>query len=290
MTVINFCFLIVKLTFLQVNEAIEDDSYRSSEDSDFDKKESDSDSVDLSDFLEEDEEDLQALKEEAKQDMSSKKAATRRSTIKKSPKKDSVDDVMEQLENTTLASSANYSCTYVFPWSQHREKDGVKDIVHVEFQTANLPTSYLRLAKVLPGGMKFATCMAAPKWFFEEGYLRTLMGADWSEDHARVQSRNEMVIQPIRMRTSGLERWVMGEAQVLDLPFKCIEGDVVPHWGNWRTAGVEDITVTDEMGNQVVHMQYQRTMSFRLVSMHDNRERLGGQQATVFGYAHGEQP
>ena len=181
-------------------------------------------------------------------------------------------------------------CTYIFPWSKYKEKDGAKDIVHVEFQTCNLPTSYLRLAKVLPGGMKFATCMAAPKWFFEEGYLRTVMGADWSEDHARVQSCNEMVIQPIRMRTSGLERWVMGEAQVLNLPFKCIEGDVVPHWGNWRTAGVEDITVTDDMGDQEVHMQYQRTMSFRLVSVHDNRERLGGQQATVFGYAFGEEP
>ena len=138
--------------------------------------------------------------------------------------------------------------------------------------------------------MKFATCMAAPKWFFEEGYLRTMMGADWSEDHACVQSCNEMVIQPICMHTSGLEHWVMGEAQVLDLPFKCIEGDVVPHWGNWRTAGVEDITVTDEMGDQEVHMQYQCTMSFRLVSVHDNRVRLGGQQASVFGYAHGEEP
>ena len=184
----------------------------------------------MSDFEEEDDEELQALKDEAKEDMSSKKTAARlRTTSKKSPKKESIDDVTDRLERTALASSANYSCTYVFPWSKHKEKDGVKDIVHVEFQTANLPTSYLRLAKVLPGGMKFATCMAAPKWFFEEGYLRTVMGNDWSEDHARVQSRNEMVIQPIRMRTSGLERWVMGEAQVLDLPFKCIEGDVVPH-------------------------------------------------------------
>jgi hypothetical protein len=51
----------VKLTFLEVNEANEEDSYRSSEDSDFDMEESDGDSVDLSDFLEEDEEDLQAL-------------------------------------------------------------------------------------------------------------------------------------------------------------------------------------------------------------------------------------
>jgi hypothetical protein len=93
------------------------------------------------------------------------------------------------------------------------------------------------------------------------------------------------------MCSAGLERWVMGDAQVLDLPFKCIEGDIAPHWGNWRIAGVEDITVTDlATGAQVVHMQFQRTMSFCLVSVHDNLERLGGQQATVFGYAHGEGP
>jgi hypothetical protein len=98
-----------------------------------------------------------------------------------------------------------------------------------------------------------------------------------------------MVIQPIHMHTSGLERWVMGEAQVLDLPFKCIEGDVVPHWGNWRTAGVKDIGVTDAMGEHQVHMQFQCTMRFCFVSVHDNSERLGGQQATAFGYAHGEE-
>jgi hypothetical protein len=35
------------------------------------------------------------------------------------------------------------------------------------------------------------------------------------------------------------------------------------------------------MGAHQEHMQFQRTMSFRLVSVHDNLERLGGQQATV---------
>jgi hypothetical protein len=101
----------------------------------------------LSDFVEEDEEELQALKDEAKQDMSSKKAAARRTTSKKSPKKDSIDDVIKQLETTALASSANYSCSYTFPWSKHREKDGVKDIMHLEFQVSILPTVTLGMQK-----------------------------------------------------------------------------------------------------------------------------------------------
>jgi len=133
--------------------------------------------------------------------------------------------------------------------------------------------------------------MAAPKWFFEEGYLHTVLGDDWSEDHVHVQSHDEMVIQTIHMHSSGLEHWVEGEAQAFGFPFKCIEGDVAPHWRNWCTAGVEDITVTDPVtGAQVVHLQFQRTMSFCLVSVHDNHERFGGQQATVFGYTHGEGP
>ena len=55
-----------------------------------------------------------------------------------------------------------------------------------------------------------------------------MMGADWSEDRVCVQSCNEMVIQPICMCTSGLTHSIMGQAQVIDLLFKRIEGDVSP--------------------------------------------------------------
>ncbi|KAL3779512.1 hypothetical protein HJC23_011148 [Cyclotella cryptica] len=146
-----------------IDEKQDKDSYRSSEDSDFDEEESDDVSVDLSEFEEEDKKELQALKEEAEEDMASTKRSNSR---KQSPKKASVDDVTERLKKASIGSSADFSSKYIFPWSRHRVKDGLKDIVHVEFQAMNLPTTYLRLAKVLPGGTKFATCTAAPKWFF----------------------------------------------------------------------------------------------------------------------------
>ena len=273
-------------------------SYHSSDDSDFADEESASvESANLSDFEEEDEEELQDLEDNAivhnllSCKMPSKKD-TRSTRNNKSPQKDnSVDDVTKILDTTSIASGPNFSCTYQFPFSKNKAKDGVKDILFLEFQAVNLPTSYLRIAKVLPGGMKFAICMAAPKWFFEEGYLRTLLGTDWNENHARFQSCDEMVVQPIRMLASGLEHYVIGEAQIIHLPFKCIEGDVSPHWGIWRTPGVEDITVTDPAtGVATVHMQFQRTMTFRLTSVHNNPERLVAAQATVYGFAHGEGP
>lgn len=99
-----------------------------------------------------------------RQIMSSKKAGTSAccSTNKKSPKKDSVDDVTNViwipwllLLQTTFAST--------FSLSKHREKGGVKDIVHIQLQTVILPISYIWIAKVLPGGMNFATCKAAQK-------------------------------------------------------------------------------------------------------------------------------
>ena len=30
---------------------------------------------------------------------------------------------------------------------------------------------------------------------------------------------------------SGLEHYVMGDAQIIKIPFKCMEGGVNPHWG-----------------------------------------------------------
>ena len=60
----------------QVKErTLKEESYHSSQDSNFKHKESVGLSIDLSDFVEEDEEELQALKDNTKQEMSSKKAA-----------------------------------------------------------------------------------------------------------------------------------------------------------------------------------------------------------------------
>lgn len=96
---------------------------------------------------------------------------------------------------------------------------------------------------------------------------------------------------PIGMHPSGLESYVMGDAQVINLPFKCIEGDVRLHQGIWHTTGIEDVTTTDQTkGVATVHMLFQCTMTFGLTSVHDNLGRLEASKATVNGFAHGETP
>ena len=96
--VYTYSYLETHLSSPQVIEGtFEEESYHSLQDCNFDHKESDTFSVDLSDFVEEDKEELQALKDNAKQDMSSKKAAVCvHTTSKKSPKKDSIDDVTKR--------------------------------------------------------------------------------------------------------------------------------------------------------------------------------------------------
>ena len=40
-----------------------------------------------------------------------------------------------------------------------------------------------------------------------------------------------------------LVRFVPGDVQVIDLPFKCVEGDYAPNWGRWRTRDMENVEI-----------------------------------------------
>ena len=132
--------------------------------------------------------------------------------------------------------------------------------------------------------------MGSPKWFFEEGYLVTLLGTDYDENSARVQSREATVVQPIRKSASGMNRFVPGDVQIVDLPFKCVEGDYAPKWGSWRTRGMEDVAIDNPDPTQppIIHIQFQRSVTFELVSVHDKVERLVQEAPAVFGFADGE--
>ena len=70
---------------------------------------------------------------------------------------------------------------------------------------------------------------------------------------------------------------ILADCQIV-LPFKCVEGDYWPHWGNWATKGVQRVNR---------HKQYQKCVTFQLVSVEDLLEKVAEAQEEVYGYADG---
>ena len=127
--------------------------------------------------------------------------------------------------------------------------------------------------------MQFSFGMAVPKWFYEESYSERQMGDEYDPRHARVQAQSRQVIQPVRREHNSLESWILGDCQIVNLPFQCVEGDYWPHWGNWATKGMQRVDG---------HKQYQKCVTFRLVSVEDLLERVAEAQEEVYGYAGGD--
>jgi hypothetical protein len=100
-----------------------------------------------------------------------KSTTTKGRTFYRSPKKALMGNEVEELTgNFGLAAVISipktpkcYSTSYVFPMSWNTAQDCLKEIVYLDFQTMNLPTSFLRMAKVLPGGTRFGLVMGSPK-------------------------------------------------------------------------------------------------------------------------------
>ena len=172
-----------------------------------------------------------------------------------------------------------YSVNWSFPYQFYSIVGGSKDIIYTDFFTVNLPQQYTKQAKVLKGGKQFSFGMAVPKWFYEESYSERQMGDEYDPRHARVQARSRQVIQPVRREYNSLESWILGDCQIVNLPFQCVEGDYRPHWGNWATKGMQRVNG---------HKQYQKCVTFRLVSIEDLLERVAEAGEEVYGYADGD--
>ncbi len=68
--------------------------------------------------------------------------------------------------------------------------------------------------------MRFGFLMGSPKWSFEEVYLITQLGSNYDEHSAPLQSCMPSVVQPMCKIVSGLNHFVAGDVQVVELPIK----------------------------------------------------------------------
>ena len=68
------------------------------------------------------------------------------------------------------------------------------------------------------------------------------MGDEYDEGYASVQACSSQVIQPICREYNTPDNWLVGEPQLIDLPFPYIEGDYTPHWANWSTKGMARVS------------------------------------------------
>ena len=94
-------------------------------------------------------------------------------------------------------------------------------------------------------------------------------------------------MQPICKTAFELSHFVVGDVQVVDLSFKCVEGDCAPNGGSLLMRGMEDVATDnlDPTQPPTIHIQFQRSVNFVLVSVHDKIERFIQEALAMFGFA-----
>ena len=209
----------------------------------------------------------------------SKKTLKKDSSAKKpsSNIKSLVDDMADlDVRKAAPIKVQFYSLNWNFLQHFYSFSIGCKNVLFMEFLVMNLPKNFLKQGRVVSRGFKFSLQMAIPKWFFEESYAKRVLGDEYDERHASVQTSSSHAIQLICRKYNTLDYWLMSEPQLIDLPFPCIEGDYTPHWGNWSTKGMARVSN---------HKQLQKSITFKLISVEDLLKRVEATKETEDGFA-----
>ncbi len=203
-------------------------------------------------------------------------------TPTRTPKKSTVkskttDDLTDQLSKTSLKDNSdgtNFSQSFAKLHFTFRE--GAKDVAIYEVLTIS-DSSMLRHCKVLPGGQKLSILFGYPRELASERASRkilTLLGIQYDTTLARVTSRSSQVGHFINSKFEHTEEQLEGVPQIINLPFKCVEGslpggDVT--WLKWRKKG------RSVQYNGVLHQQFYDIMLVKVISQHSYAVELGEQ-------------
>ena len=197
-------------------------------------------------------------------------------TPKKSTgKSKTTDDLADQLSKTSLKDNSdgtNFSQSFAKLHFTFRE--GAKDVAIYE---VILISDSSMLCHYLPGGQKLSILFGYPRELASERASRkilTLLGIQYDTTLARVTSRSSQVGHFINSKFEHTEEQLEGVPQIINLPFKCVEGslpggDVT--WLKWHKKG------RSVQYNGVLHQQFYDIMLVKVISQHSCAVELGEQ-------------
>ena len=98
------------------------------------------------------------------------------------------------INNFSLHQVSYYSLNWFFPFQLYSVAEGSKEIIYVDFLCTNLHKSYIKVVRVLKGGVQLSLLVAIPQWFYDVFYFKKQMGPEYNERHALVQAHSRLVI------------------------------------------------------------------------------------------------
>ena len=152
--------------------------------------------------------------------MPPKKTPPKSASAKKSsgtPKKDtanqpSLQDLTADLSKMSL-TKLKPNFTYELPFVPFDYKENNKHVIEFHASYPSIPIERLKYCRVL----------LFPRWATGKKLLALQMGKSYSQDSARVQAHAQQVTHYVT--TNHPEKdGIMGDPQVIDLPFRCVEG------------------------------------------------------------------
>lgn len=127
---------------------------------------------------------------------------------------DSITTDLSKINFNQVFPTFNYIC----PVIPVHAKLGDKHAIYFDVYYPSAPQSNLKYCKVLPGGMKVAFLIAAPKWMCSERVLKAEMGVKWDTSDVHVQARSQQITHLIAKKYPVRENFISGNPQVIDCP------------------------------------------------------------------------
>lgn len=214
--------------------------------------------------------------------MPPKKTPPKSASAKKSsgtPKKDtanqpSLQDLTADLSKMSL-TKLKPNFTYELPFVPFDYKENNKHVIEFHASYPSIPIERLKYCRVLPGGRQVALLVLFPRWATGKKLLALQMGKSYSQDSARVQAHAQQVTHYVT--TNHPEKdGIMGDPQVIDLPFRCVEGEVET---NFFYSPVE---MPKLKGQKHSHQQFAIFINFKVQSAEDYKEEFSSKAKEEF--------